>query len=437
MKKNADFLEILNHCIKPTLVQSRAIMMAVGFSMQEMIDSARPDQPLQVVKRSDQAQQLEAWFDPRKLPGSQSEAPGRRYIVSGSDAAQCGDTCAANERRVSDTDFDDMDKPLRSCCEATHCDTIRARLDTAREYVNRTLARMKARGTMDTEMNRHFNRTSESAYLDVEEALKRVLPDIEFSRHRWSCRRKGEAGEACDEGVGGRAKQWRIKLCFDNKGDITWEEVLHEIMHTSGLATGITEQYRFDTQFYPPPDALHNADSYAGFVSDTGTPEWQESKPYAFGLGGMAGLALRGKEEEPVFAARFEWSPLGPGLRVVDLKVGGSLFWSPTAGVLPGAAKYGVGAELGLRFRTPSLPLVFDLDAGGLLGIGKEPVPALTARFSAAAQIGSRDSGVLVGVDVQGIYEHARLQPDQVILGVSVEKRFGKPPRRERGSRRR
>jgi hypothetical protein len=451
MKRNPDYLEILNRCLPLSLTSPQSIFIvgasqrAVGVSLQEILDGVLAGSPFQLVRIPAAGQQLEAWLDPRALPGSQRIVEDPRYIVGGPQAGavnlpgaagatpQCGDTCSDAERRVTEEAFDDPEQAVRSCCDTAQCDDIRTALSTAREHIDRTLVRMRARLTMDREMDRHFNRSDEAAYLDVQEALERVLPDLEFSRHQWFCRVRGKADQACSGRIGGRAKLWRILLCFE-RGRIEWDSVLHEVMHTSGLATGVREVYRHESRSYPPSDALRNADSYAGFVADAGDPGWQEGKQFAFDIRAEAGSPLVGRA--PVLGARFEWTPRGPGLRLLDLTLGTSMLWSSKAGALPGEAGLRVGGEIGLRIRPRSVPLIFDLDAGALVGLGGSGRASVTGRLSATWQIGGLDSRILAGVDLRAIYDEAKAQPDQWILGVSIGRRWGRPSRRRRLSRR-
>jgi hypothetical protein len=80
--------------------------------------------------------------------------------------------------------------------------------------------------------------------------------------------------------------------------------------------------------------------------------------------------------------------------------------------------------------------LIFDLDAGALVGLGGSGHASVTGRLSATWQIGGLDSRILAGVDLRAIYDEAKAQPDQWILGVSIGRRWGRPSRRRRLSRR-
>jgi hypothetical protein len=460
MRKTSDYREIMSSPCLPAPVTpiqvgviNTGVFHAEGVSMKEIIDGVMANRPFQVIRKPSGGQQLEGWLDPSPLSGSKQMVVNPRHIVTGPDAStspgdvnlpapgggtapQCGDTCTAAERKVTEVEFGDMQTPVRSCCDTTQCGKIREGLRIAKDNVNKTLGLLGSREGLDFEMRRNFNTTDEAAYLDVEDGLKRVVADLEFAGHQWFCREQAHADQACAGTVGARALQWRIMVCFDRNGDIAWDSILHEVMHTSGLATGVTEVYRHETQKYPPSrDALHNADSYAAFVVDVSDPTWKESKNLAVGLRAEAGTTLRGGLN-PVVGARFEWTPRGAGLRLVDFTVGSTVLWSPTKGVLPGDASIGLIGEAGLRIRPRSAPLIFDLDAGGLLSIGGSPRLDFAPRLSAALQVGGRDSRFLVGVDVRAIYQKAQIDPDQWIVGISVGGTWGRPSRRERLSHR-
>jgi hypothetical protein len=455
MRLTADYREIMSHCLPASITppQTELIMMAVwravGVSLKEIIDGVMANRPYPVTRTRSGAQQLEAWLNPQVLSGSQQMVKNPRHIVTRPDESttteavnlpaptgtvpQCGDVCTAAERKLTEDTFANPEQPVRSCCETTQCDKIREGLSKSVENVNLTLTRMRSRATLDSEMHKHFHRTDEAAYLDVQDGLERVLDDLDFSKHQWFCRQKHQADETCDGDIGGRAWQWRILLCFD-RGNVPWDAVLHEVMHTSGLATGIHEVYRYDTQFYPPPDALHNADSYAGFVEEVSDPKWQEAQHQALDVRAETGTSLRGGAH-PLLGLRFEWTPRGPGLRVVDFTVGASGFWTPSNGVLPGNAHFALAGEAGLRVRPRSTPLIFDLDVGALASIADSPRVDFTSRLSASLQVGGLDSSFLLGVDLKTIYEKAQVAPDQWILGVSIGGHWGRRSRRERLSK--
>jgi len=448
MRTNAVVRDMINNCFVMDEAMVFAIRRAENLSIQQVSDEIDKGQPFVIIRRQMQDQVLEGWMDPKKLPGSNRFVNDIRYVVNGQDASagkpvnmpglqtpQCGDNCSADERKLTPQQFSDDNINVRSCCSTQDCSTLHDRIAKGEANTRKAIERVKAGLSMNNVLNKHFKRNDDAAVADILEGLQRILPEVQFSRHLWVCRAFGNEAEGCKSAVraganiGGRASTWRIALCFNN-GDISWSDVLHEIIHASSIGRSSAEMYLEDSG-YPPDYALENADSYASFIKEVGEPGWTEETPQTFDTKVEAGLALQKGNVKPVFGARLEWTPRGPGLRVFDIVGGPSLLWAPNGGLLSqggtGNELLG-GGEIDLRIR-PSKSLFIDVGTGGFVGYGEEGFAgALIPKASITWKPGGQDSGFTLGADLQAVYSAVQAQPNAMVFGLSLGYRSERKP---------
>jgi hypothetical protein len=452
MRMNPQFKDLINKCIKADRMLVFAVLHAENFSFQQISDAIDKAQPFILIRRiTQQGQVLEGWFDPNKLPGSGEYVNDIRYVVNGQDAGagkqvnmpglqtpQCGDNCTPDERKLTPQQFRDDNVNVRSCCSNDECATLHARIATAESSTRKAIERVKAGLSMNNALDRHFKKHDEASIKDILESLQRILPEVQFSRHLWICREFGNEAEGCKSvvraaaDIGGRTFNWRIAMCF-NKGDVSWTDVLHEIVHASSIGRSSTETYHSDPG-YPPDDALQNADSYAEFIKEVGAASWSEEKPLTFDTNLQGGISYRDRKVSPLFGARFEITPLGPGLRMFDIVVGGSVLWAPKGGFLSRGESNQVagGAEVDLRIR-PSKSLYIDVGTGALAGYADDSITgAIVPKLSLSWKPGGDDSGFTVGADLQAIYQSAQAEPNAMMFGISVGYHREKQPQRRK-----
>jgi hypothetical protein len=454
MGRGGEMVRLLNLCVDQPARTARigtnyfigvAANLADGISLRELLEGWRSGREFRIQNRRVGDQTLETWINPQALPGG-LVIGDPRHVVSGPDlraqpgearalgSPQCGDECTeAAQRRLTKTkgkwDWHKAETVVRSCCTRRHCDTIAARIATAAEHADRALQRLRQRRMMDSAMERHFDASDETTQLFVEEALRRIRPDITFASHLWICRNRGHDEEACPQkgtgSIGGEAKGHRILLCFE-RGDIEWDSVLHEIVHGGNIGhmSPAKEVYRNDPE-YPPANAIRNADSYAAFVKEVGAADWSEEgppMPKEFRI--LGGLRKQQQETRPLLAMRFEVTPLGPGLRTVDLALGGTAFWLPKTQSFSRGG--GATADVSLRLLAPPRALVFDIGTGANFTYTSEEGGQFAALVRAAAtwRIGGVDSRWAATVDFNAMYDKAQLEPDSWLVGVSIGRRW-------------
>lgn len=442
MQRDPDFLSLLNNCIYKKI--TGYVFKAEDVLLQEILDGIDSNRPFILKRRTSAGRMLEAIADPRPLPGSGVVVDDLKYIVNGGDASvdntitmpgvttpQCCDNCKPAERLITLEQFMDTDSPVRSCCSPQQCSIISDRLQVADSYTNRTITRLGGGSSMDNAISRHFGKSDTNTYKDVLRGLESIQPDIEFSRHPWVCRERGNAGELCTslnrarKNIGGRAQTrgWRIQLCFKN-GDMEWSDILHEVTHTA-FASG-AETYMGDKepgQHYPPDNALNNADSYAMFVKEVGDPNWKEEQHVPLSISGLTGFSFRNRRIRSVYGVHAELTPTGPGMRVYDFVAGGTILWSPASGQITDTEDAGAKLELGvdamLRVRPKRSSIYLDAGVGALLKLPDAGLE-IDPRLSASWKPGGGSSGLKFTVDLRAVYNELQVAPNNFIFTVGI-----------------
>ena len=458
MRGDPKFLDLTNKCLIQTRLISRYIGMGENVSIQDILNGVSSGQSFLVINRRLGSQVLEGWADLRPLPGSGNVLENLRYTVRGPDAtttpnvslpglstAQCGDECTEAERSLTDQQFEDSNQPVRSCCSKEQCTVIHDHLAQAEKYMQRAIDRVRTGKAMDNAVKKHFGRADQNTYKDVLAGLDRILPDVQFSRHLWVCRQQSagdmencsslvEAGKL----IRGRTQRggWRIALCFTGN-EIEWQPILHEVVHAAFTGTTESETYLGGGTAYPPANALKNADSYASFAKEVGDPGWVEEAPATFDTKLEAGLSLNADAIKPVFGARLELTPRGPGMRLVDLVGGPGVLWAPNGGLLSpdkdsGGSEFLLGGDAAFRVR-PTRSILIDAGSGIFAGHGDEGWTArVIPKISVTWKPGGEDSGFTLGADLQAVYSAAQAQPDALIFGVNIGYRRERKPERRK-----
>lgn len=276
----------------------RLLVHADGVTARGIIESLRERRPALIKERSEGAQFFQSWYDPQPA-GTGAPLRGLRNTIVGSDlsqmnglpgeSSQYNDKCNADERKLTNEEFVDLSKPVRSCCTSDQIGKIKWALETATAHVGAVLKRMEQPGeTVVMEaLRKHFRSDSSETFSYVRSSLAIVLDELHFSKHTWLCRMRNWGGENCEKDEQKRPKGGqtvydgqRILICFDGS-HIEPSIVMHEVVHAAGIGVlnkGLVgrsggydvehESYRGSKwpDTYPGKQPLRNADSYPGFV---------------------------------------------------------------------------------------------------------------------------------------------------------------------------
>ena len=332
----------------------------------------------------------------------------------------------------------EMKQNENSCCTQDMMAEFKEHLGKARKYTIRAIDHLKGDELIFCNLKNNFGKQGTEANVRIiTMRLNSALMELFLSRHSWKCRPRGSGHLGCvkkEKGtVGGRASSIStdITICVDEKSPFTdWVIILHEIMHRVGVSG--KEIYKNESG-YPGDNALYNADSYAQFVAEIGSRDWNPCKQFIFGLQGELGLT---STLNPVLAARIELTKEGPALRVLDYKFGVSILWMPHFGTIGGdpeiLTRGFIGLDFGARLTLPphrQSALVVDIAAGGGAYFpGGTFKPKFKPTISGSARW--RLEGFEVGAGMQKIFNLA--EKDEWVFLISIGSRQSKLLKRQR-----
>jgi hypothetical protein len=359
--------------------------------------------------------------------------------------------------------LDDFDES-KSCCDENTLNQLNRMREQASEALRIAIQRISSGAAIDGLLRLHFGASGPSQRSIILSNIRQTLAAAESFRnnHTFLCRPLSDRFGCTGWELARAGPNTDITACMETGSPrFDWETILHEFFHVSGVAVlptlgenatpaqeargefetyydpqGESENPKF--QRYPSAEPLRNADSYAQLVAALNASDWSEEGTAtrfipSVGLG--AGIAFGGDGVEPVVAARFAFTPLGPGVHFITPGIVG--LWMPRLGTVdaddPNTAQprgY-VGGELGLRAITgaSSVAGVFDLGAGvGSVFRRDEAVDVgALVRASAGIRFGAPDLGVSVNTDLMRIFDFAleEQRTDGWIVGLSVQGHWG------------
>ena len=432
--------------------------MASGIPFSEILRGIEMDTPFRFKQEIKDGRVFATYFDPQGFPADADKLDTAAFLqllfsreravtFLPGENEELAKPVALPKTGQSCTDAEQKDS-ANSCCSEPMLAEFRGHLSTARAYLSRARKRLTGGENTGCQVRKHFKGEAEGKGLEkILARLDLAEGELYLSRHGWKCRRRKTGLLGCDrrmsgakEGyVGGSVRKLdtNILICVDGDAPFTeWTTVLHEVMHRVG--TSGKEVYAGDPA-YPGDDPVNNADSYAGLVEELGKPDWSPCTPWPISLRLISGSNFG---HGLVLGARTEFTPLGPGLRIVDWKLGLQFLWLPRFGVIDEAGDPArnvlgrgyFGGDTGVQLNLPQSygSLHFEAAAGLGLLFDEGVRPAASARLVGSYRFGKGPSGFELGLELGRLQNLTDKAGGDWIIGLSAGYRFGRTPKRKR-----